>query len=62
MDNQKNKALEILQEIEDKAWGSSLLQGGGHNCRHKWQSIGKRVKYAKRFYNPNKAGELLEDD
>ena len=50
-----------LKEIENQGWGSSLLQGGGYNCRHKWQSIGTRVKYAKRIYNPNKAKELLQD-
>jgi len=49
-----------LQEINDKAWGSSLLQGGGHNCRHKWQSIGTRVAPAKRMYNPSRAKELLK--
>ncbi|QDP48994.1 MAG: hypothetical protein Unbinned1524contig1003_32 [Prokaryotic dsDNA virus sp.] len=50
------------KEIINNYGNGVLLTGGGYNCRHKWQSIGKRVKYAKRFYNPNKAGELLEDD
>ena len=50
------------KEIINNFGKDVLYRGGGYNCRHKWQSIGKRVKYAKRFYNPNKAGELLEDD
>ena len=50
------------KEIINNFGRNVLLTGGGYNCRHKWQSIGKRVKYAKRFYNPNKAGALLEDD
>ena len=49
-----------LQEIEEARWGSSLLEGGGHNCRHKWQSIGPRIKPAKRMYNPSRAKELLK--
>tara|TARA_R110002012_G_scaffold181989_1_gene348380 strand:- start:495 stop:986 length:492 start_codon:yes stop_codon:yes gene_type:complete len=50
------------KEIINNFGQEVLYRGGGYNCRHKWRSIGTRVKYAKRFYNPDKAGALLQDD
>ena len=42
-----------------KAFGRSvLIDGGGYNCRHKWQSVSE-FGVSKNIYNPKKAEELL---
>tara|TARA_Y100000401_G_scaffold116500_1_gene122417 strand:- start:116 stop:610 length:495 start_codon:yes stop_codon:yes gene_type:complete len=43
-----------------KNFGSSVLkEGGGYNCRHKWESQSE-FGLDKKFYNPKKAKEIRD--
>ena len=45
------------KQIRDKGWTSSLIEGGGVNCRHNWELAATKVKTE--FHNQGKAQELL---
>ena len=44
-------------EIEARGWGDTFINGGGYNCRHKWE-ISVQDKFD---HDPNKAKELQKD-
>ena len=45
------------KQIRDKGWTSSLIEGGGVNCRHNWELAATKVK--PEFHNQDTAQELL---
>ena len=45
------------KQIRDKGWTSSLIEGGGVNCRHNWELAATKVKTE--FHNQDTAQELL---
>ena len=46
-------------QIRDYDWTSSLIEGGGINCRHNWEIAATKVNTD--YYNQEKAQELLNE-
>jgi len=55
-------ADKLTQSQIIRNFGASVLkEGGGYNCRHEWEEFEEEFGVQRDLYNPDKAGNLLDD-